>query len=349
MVSLDAVVTPAPGADWRQVWRRDPNAMITQSPEWLACVCQVGPYADASRLYVFSDGRRVVLPLARARRLPARLAPADSWPFDWGVGGALADGPVDERHTIAVYADLARRRPASLTIRTGPLAPLPWRAAPPAFGRTEHTTYLVDLTGGFDTVWRQRFHGRARTAVRKAEAAGLDIDVDHTGRLVPEFDRLYRLSVDRWAAAQHEPVELARWHAARANPAGKFHTVAERLGDRCAVWVARYRGRTAAAIIVLSHGAHAHYWHSAMDPDLDGPTCANALLQHLAIEAACMAGATTYHMGEGRPGSDLAAFKAGFGAEPHTAVTYRIERLLLSRLHSCLRRSTRRCLRLRDP
>ncbi|MGE5070817.1 MAG: hypothetical protein ACM3KJ_09210, partial [Bacillota bacterium] len=45
--------------------------------------------------------------------------------------------------------------------------------------------HVLDLDGGFDRVWGERFHASARKAVRRAERAGLTVERDTTGRLVP--------------------------------------------------------------------------------------------------------------------------------------------------------------------
>lgn len=344
MVSLRRVISPAPRDCWQELAERDRGASVTQTPDWLACISAVGAYVDASRLYCFDDGRRVVLPLAGRKYLPL----AASWPFDWGIGGPLADGPIAAEHCDIIYADLAGLGLLQLTIRIGPQASAAWRAAPRGFTRTDHTTHVLDLDAGFDAIWSCRFRSATRRAVRKAERAGLDVEADTTGRLIPAFDELYRRSVDRWAREQHEPLSLARWRAHRANPRRKFDAVARLLGSRCAVWLASRAGEPVAAIIVLRHGGQAKYWRGAMNMELAGPTRANNLLHSLAIEAACRTGCRTYYMGDSRPGSGLAAFKEGFGAQPQRSWSYRFERLPLARLDERARFVVKRAVRFRD-
>jgi hypothetical protein len=348
VVALVDVISPAPGDIWADVLAADTEALITQTPDWLACICSVSPYTDASRLYLFDDGRRIVLPFARRLHRPPGLAVEGSWPFDWGIGGPIADGPVDVGHTGSVYADLLEHPALQRTVRPSPLADSAWRAAPPMFHRVEHATQIVDLAGGFDTVWRSGFRSSVRRAVRKAEQSDLRVEVDRTGRLVGVFYDLYQQSVDRWAARQHEPLPLARWRARRANPLRKFEAVARRLGERCAVWIAWQGDQPAAGLVVLRHLEHAKYWRGAMNSTLASPTRANDLLHRMAIEDACRSGCTRYHMGDSRPGSGLAAFKAGFGAQTYLSHSYRTERLPLSRVDKGVRVVTKAALRFRD-
>lgn len=348
MVTLLEVQAPAPVGAWSEVLARDPHSVATQTPAWASCVFASGRHRDASRLYRFDDGRRIVVPLARSVGLPARLAPHASWPFDWGVGGPVADGPVTAPHARAVFADLADNTGVRITLRTAPGADPSWDTAPAGYSRNEYHSYVVDLRGGFDEVWSGRMRSSTRRAVRKAEKSNVRVEMDTTGTLVADFDRLYRLSVDRWAGTQHEPRILARWRSNRANPRRKFETVAAHLGGSCAVWLAYVGTRPAAGLIVLRHGDSAKYWRGAMDAELAGPVRANDLLHRLAIEAACADGCRSYHMGESRPGSGLARFKVGFGAQECRGSSYRAERLPLTAAETRARELVKRAIGFRD-
>ncbi len=346
MTALLDITSPSV-AEWDEVLRADPRSVVTQTPTWASCVYADGVHRDASRLYRFADDRRIVVPLARRRGLPAGLAPHGSWPFDWGIGGPLADGPVSTAHARAVFTDLASAG-VRVTVRTGPDADPVWAEAPAPYTRTTHHSSVVDLRPGFDDVWAHSFRSSVRRAVRKAERSPLRVEVDTTGALIADFDQLYRLSVDRWAGAQHEPRVLARWRSHRSNPVQKFRTVAQRFGDRCSVSIAYLGSRPVAGLIVLRHGRHAKYWRGAMDVDLASPVRANDQLHRLAIEAACAAGCHSYHMGESRPGSTLARFKAGFGAVERPGHSFMMERLPLTAAQDRARTLVKRALRFQD-
>jgi lipid II:glycine glycyltransferase (peptidoglycan interpeptide bridge formation enzyme) len=185
--------------------------------------------------------------------------------------------------------------------------------------------------------------------VRKAERAGLDVQVDHTGRLIPVFYHLYEQSVERWAHQAGEPLTLARMRARRANPQRKLQAVAARLGQACSTWVAWHAGQPAASIIVLRAGSQAKYWRGAMNHELASPTRANDLLHKLAIERACHDDCDYYHMGDSRPGSSLAGFKRGFGAEPMDSWSLLRERLPVTAAQRGLRTLVKRAIRYQDP
>jgi hypothetical protein len=206
----------------------------------------------------------------------------------------------------------------------------------------------LDLSGGFDNVWKHRFVHSVRRWCRKAERIGLTVEWDDTGRLVGVLDALYRKSVVRWARQQHEPLRLAQWRARRRNPRRKFEVVAERLGPACRVWVAWRAGEPAAVLAVLAHGEHSTAWRGAMDKEVAAGTGANELLHRLAIEEACESDRRFFHMGESAPSSPLARNKRAFGAEEEHCTGYRFERLPLTAADQFLRRQVKRAIRFRD-
>ena len=336
------VVSPAPRADWEEVVRADPDALVTQTPAWSQSLCASTGARDASRLYDFGDGRRFVLPLVRPRLAPV----AASFPPAWGFGGLVGAAP-RPAEVGAVLRDLERLPLARVRIRPNPLHADAWAAgSPEGWTRIERRAHAIDLRDGWDEAWK-RFSSRARNHVRRAERSGVEVETDATGRLLPVFYELFMRSVDRWAEKQHEPLALARWRAHRRDPVDKLAGVLRGCDGAGQLWVARVDGRPAAAILVL-RGANAHYTRGAMDIELAGPARANYLLHRLAIEDACRAGCTTYHMGETGSSGSLAQFKEALGAEPHGYAEHVTERLPLTTADSALRTAVKRVLRFSD-
>ncbi|PWT75022.1 MAG: hypothetical protein C5B60_05960 [Chloroflexi bacterium] len=325
-----AVTSPVPRPLWDSILRSDPGAVVTQSLTWRDVVIANGSYQDVSLLYEFPSGHRAVLPMVRQRQRPAWAAAAASWPGAWGMGGPICEGGcISPAEATAVLADVARRRSLATEIRLRPGASRSWLSKSLQFRVRESglRCHVLDLTDGFATVWQDRFRGTARTAIRKAERSGLEVEVDRSGRLPPEFFYLYAKSVKRWATMQNEPAWLTRWRMSRSGPPKVLSSVAEHFGADCAIWMARSEGQAVAAIMVLSHAGYAKYWKGAMHKELAGPVRANELLHRLAIDDACRNGCRFYDMGTSRPGSPLAAFKEKFGAVPLVTHTLRIERL----------------------
>jgi hypothetical protein len=330
------VISPAPWEAWQGLRDSDSGAVVSQSLPWLQAMCQASALRDASRLYQLPTGRRVLVPMVRPLRVPTVLATAASWPWAWGVGGPLLDGgslaPVEAAQVVADVAQLPALR---VQIRCRHDMPTQWTtAAENAFAVSSHAIYVLDLDGGFGQVWQRRFTSSARQAVRKAERSGLEVRTGRTAGLLAEFYDLYEQSVVRWAEQQHEPLALTRWRTRRANSHRMLQVVADQFQDSFTIWVAYQAGEPVAAIIVLSLGSYAKYWRGAMNKELANPTRANNLLR--------------YDMGESRPDSSLARFKAGFGAASQVAYEYRKERVPVSAVQDRLRRGVKRVVGFRD-
>lgn len=328
---------------WQEVARTTSSTRPTQTPEWLDCMTEVGPYEDATRLYTAAEDRYVVLPLVRHRAVPVRTPVEYSWPEYWDYGGPLASDGHLPGDISGLVEDLTRRR----VVRTGVRTILfeeefrAWEATvPPGTWRKVTPCQVLDLSGGFEVVWGERFSSKVRSASRKALRRGVHIEQDSTGRLVPAFDALYRKSVERWAAERHESARLRRRLAARREPFSRFAAVATRLGDSCRVWIAFHEGHPAAGIVVVSHGKQVLYWRGAMDKQRVGATGANELLHRSAIEHACERGALAYDMGISVSPS-LSRFKQTFGTTEAYGVEYRFETLPLSAAEETLRKAVR--------
>jgi hypothetical protein len=324
------VTSPVPATVWEQVARADPGAVVSQSLAWHGAVMADGRYTDASVLYEFPGGRRIVLPLARRRGVPARAAVTGSWPGGWGVGGPVCEGGhVSRAEAAAVLADAAARPGVAAVLHLRHRADDAWLAEAGRFAVERRGCHVLDLAGGFTEVWQHRFRGTARTAVRKAERSGLTVESDSSGQLLPVFCDLYEKSLQRWAARQHEPVWLSRWRSARDASSRIMSLVSRHFGANCSIWVAWRDGIPLAGIIVLTSGAYAKYWRGAMDAGPANRVRASDLLHKLAIERACQDGYRWYDMGWSRPESSLASFKQKLGATLDYTVTLRAQRLPL--------------------
>jgi hypothetical protein len=345
------VRTPVPRSLWQSMHDADVDAMPTQAPQWLDCMTASGRYRDVSRLYEMPDGRLAIMPLVRRTLFPAPAPVLHSMPSSWGYGGLVAPEGVDETLVAAVMDDLSELPSLRMHIRPNPLHAPMWATA--AAGRIKVTTilsraHILDLDGGFDRVWAERFKPAMRTSVRRAEKRGVTIESDTTGKLIPIFYDLLLQSFDRWATRQHEPRWLAQVRGRRRDPIEKFHTIARLLGERCQVSVAWFEGQPAAAIVVLRGGANAHYTRGAMNDVLATRAKANALLHKTAIAAACEDGCRRYHMGESGNSAGLAQFKSGFGAQSHVYAEYLIERMPVYRADRVVRNVVKTVIGFRD-
>ena len=205
---------------------------------------------------------------------------------------------------------------------------------------------VADLDGGEPGLWAN-VSKTTRRNVRKAERAGVEVECDTTGRLLPTFFRLFEMSRLRWAEQQHEPASVSRWRTRRHDPIDKWQRIARSVGPSCRIWIASYRGEPAAGMIVL-HGVSAHDTRGAIDKRLAAETQANYLLQWRAMQAACEEGIRWYHMGESGTSARVSYFKERFGAKAVVFDEIRLERLPLTRIDNAARSVVKRVMRFED-
>ena len=342
------VMSPAPRDVWHEVHAADSKALVTQRPDWLDCLCEIGGYEDASRFYETRDGRRFILPLVRRLHLPQQLSVQASFPSGWGFGGLIASHPLGPEDVALVLNDLAGLPGLRTSVRPNPLEGTVWALGGiPRAVVIQRRAHVLDLGGGFGYVWSRRFEGSARTGFRKAERRGVRAECDSTGRLVSTYYELYERSLERWAEKQHEPLWLARWRGHRRDPLRKFEALARALGEAMRVWVAWVDGQPAAAIVVLM-GRNAHDTRGVMDFELAAPSRANDLIQTLAIQSACNEGCRHYHMGESGSSTRIGHYKYQFGAEAYPYPEYRLEPVSVTKVDTRLRAFAKSAIGFRE-
>lgn len=349
--SLFKVESPAPRHAWESVAGSGQDLMASQSLAWRDAVFANGTYKDLSLLYEFSSGQRILVPMAR-RRVRTPVEPvAASWPRHWIYpGGPISlGGPVTPDQASAILKHVARLDTFGAEIHLSHISDPVWlhEAHNLGFRVRQEPTYVLDLAGGFDEVWENRFRSNVRTGVRKAERSGIDVEIDRSGRYFGVYYDFYIQSVERWSGTMHVPLWFAKWHVTRATPRSTLDIVAERFGENCTTWVARSKGEPVAAIIVLQAGPYAMYWKGAMDKALASPLRANHLLHKLAIEQACRDGCQFYDMGRADPGGSLAGFKEKLGATLHSTHLVQAERLPVQKTMDFSKNSARKAIAFR--
>ncbi|MGB8995092.1 MAG: GNAT family N-acetyltransferase [Pseudonocardiaceae bacterium] len=329
-LSIEAAGVAARAA-WEELSAQDESIALSKTPEWADCICSCSPFTDATLLFRGEDGRRLILPRLRKTGSTSILGLYESPPPGWGLGadasGVLSEGGLASASQMRALIQEIRRHPGLRTrVMVGGDDAAEWESVVPGTTySTSLTAQVLDLRGGFSTVWTQRFTSKVRSNARKAERRGVDVESDNTGRLIPVFDELYRNSVDRWAQQRGRPLSLMRWRAQRNEPRSKFATVTQKMGERCTVWIAWREGEPLAGIVVLTRGPRVTYWRGAMNKERTRGTGANELLHRCAIEAACAGERQSYDFGLHQT-EELKRFKSTFGAREVPVHAYYFER-----------------------
>ena len=130
------------------------------------------------------------------------------------MGGPLAPGGVSAEDVAVICTHLAAEHGLRTLIRPNPLLAEQWRAAGvPVSERIPRVAHVLDLGGGFDSVWSDRFAGGARTNVRKAEKTGVLVEHGRSPRHIEAFYELFEQSLLRWASRQPRGSDRAHYAA----------------------------------------------------------------------------------------------------------------------------------------
>jgi hypothetical protein len=318
-----SVTSPAPREVWLTQLKQNKLASIFQTPVWTDSLVNTGRYLDASRLYEFSDGLTIILPLVRQTHRPARITIISSMPSGWGFGGLVSLGTPENQHLESIYADLSHLPAASIKIRPGPFGYTPWdESMPTSWRKATRCTHTIDLQMGCSHLWENSLNGSTRTKIRKAMKSGLICEPVSSPEGLQHFYDLYMKWIEDRALARRVPLPLARLLGKKREPYWKFESVLQTVGEACQIWIARDNQQPVAAAILLVHDQHAINWRSVSNRQASSPVRANELLQWKMIEAACQKGCTQYHMGESGNQESLKRFKEKFGAMESPAHAY---------------------------
>jgi CelD/BcsL family acetyltransferase involved in cellulose biosynthesis len=189
--------------------------------------------------------------------------------------------------------------------------------------REAAVTHIVDLSGGFDVVWRERFDKPRRRRVRRAEEQGVEIRPAAGEEDIHRFVRVYRERLGTWDSGSGHPERLF------------FELVGRGAGVRTRLFVAVYGGEVVGGHLNLYHGNSVIAWYgmaSAGGDELNAGT----LLYANCIRHACEAGFADYNLGASLGKKSLIEYKQSLGGVAHTYRTVRY-RGLAGRVAGALR------------
>jgi lipid II:glycine glycyltransferase (peptidoglycan interpeptide bridge formation enzyme) len=204
-----------------------------------------------------------------------------------------------------VNALFERLEPDTLRINTGATIEGPWPVTEAAgiFEPTECSSHVLELEGGMERIWANRFTAKVRNQCRSAMRKGVEVR-QATGR--NDFESYYAIYA---SAAQG-------WgYAFPPYPTSLFRELAALRGQGVDLKLACLSGRPIAGVLLLHGRSSTLYWSAAMLKEFASYSPHNALL-HAAIEDACRAGMKQFDFGSSGALESVRAFKESFGARP---------------------------------
>ncbi len=312
---LDASV-PDELAAWVQLWRSWPAREVMAHPAYgrlfaRPCdrvVCATGRDDHGAILFPLLLRPLAAEPWAREgeRRWDAVTPYGYSGPFAWG------EGRDDAAYWRAHAAWCRDERVVSTFVRLSlfehQLAALPRPAEPFA------PNVIVPLAGGPEALWAG-YEGKVRKWVRRAEEAGLQVEIDAEGRRLDAFVSVYTHTMERNGADA--------WYFF---PRAFFQAIARDLPGQYAFFHTLRAGEVVSSDLVLCSEENVYYFLGGTRSDAFelGP---NYLLKHTVATWAIGAGKKAYVLGGGyEPNDGLIRYKRAYARRGE--VTFRVARMV---------------------
>ncbi len=281
-----------------------PRATFYHTDLWLRALATAYPRM-ALRCLVARDGGDIVgyLPFFTVRRGPFRA----SWSLPFGTygGPVSAAGDAVDRELVRAFRN---RLGEAGTLEVGWVD---FGDVADDGGEVEACeTHVVDLSPGFDTVWRERFDKPRRRRVRRAEEQGVLIRRAGSGDDVHRFFEVYRARLRGWESDAGHPEVLFR------------ELVARGTDDRVRLYLALHEGEVVGGHLNFYYKESVIAWYgmaSTRGDDLHAGT----LLYATAMREACEGGFTSFNLGASLGKESLIEYKQSLGG---VARRYRIVR-----------------------
>jgi CelD/BcsL family acetyltransferase involved in cellulose biosynthesis len=276
---------------------------LSQTPRFGEALARAfGEYTYEPWMFDFSDGRRVLLSLVRVRRRPARLRCFEGAPFGLNAAPIVTGGRLDHRHVTALFD---RLQPDMLHINTGATIEGPWSVSDVAgiFEASESSSHVLELEGGMERIWGERFTPKVRNQCRSAVRKGVEVREATGSKDFESYYAIYASAARGWG------------YAFPPYPRSLFEELAGLLGQGVELKLAWLLGRPIAGILLFHGRWSTLYWGAAMLKEFGSYSPHNALLR-TAIEDACQRGMKQFDFGSSGNLESVRGFKESFGARP---------------------------------
>ncbi len=292
---------PVSESEWLSCCQSCSYATFFQTPMWVKAFEQwsAGKMKADTRIIEFSDGKKVIFPLAIKKIAWLKIGismPAATY------GGWITQDYLELKHYIALL-DFVRKKYKNLFLLENPYDPL--LATINIKSAKNIGTSSVDLRPGIETVIKtsKYYH---RKNVKTAEKNGVQIEVAEDFSKWLEYFRVYEESISRW---KEKKVFLGVKY-----DISLFEILYRLAPSLRRLWVAHIEGRIIAGILCFYWNRHVVAWNGAGLSSFFHCRPNNLLYQH-AIEHACKEG---YHWFDCNPSGGLEGvsnFKQGLGTK----------------------------------
>lgn len=293
---------------WNRVAERCPWATLFHAPLWPSVYCQTFPQFQIGSIgFVTEKGVRAVFPLLFEEKKRFLKTVKQYRSMEPGAyGGIIAEDELNQDEINEIIRHITGLKQSKGRITGNPFKSVEY----PSLIKKEMETSVVDLSCGFDGVWKKFSRGQ-KSNIKQAQKKGISVRQASSEADIRAYCQVYEETLDRWGDKT-----LIRF------PDLLFLNLFNTRSPHVRFWVAEKTGQPVAGILALQWQDKLIFWHgcSKQEHFSDYP---NNLLHFTAIKWACENRINVYDMGSSMGLEGLIRFKRSFGAEQRPYCAYR--------------------------
>ncbi len=254
-------------------------------------------YTHEPQIAEFADGARVLVPLVRVQSRLFRTFEAMPLSLNGLPIGVNASAKQIGAALDAIGADVLR-------VSGGALSQTPPEIAP-AMQRSTGETHALDLSVGFDEIWKTNFAPTVRNRCRAAVKKGVETFEATTSEQFDEYYEIYAENCARWGyESPPYPRALFRELCGLRRQNG---------APGVQLQLARIEGKTVAGVLLFHGRRCVLYWSGGMKREFSTFSANNWLFETV-IREACEKSVEMFDFGASGPLDSVRKFKESFGA-----------------------------------
>ncbi|HUR00480.1 MAG TPA: GNAT family N-acetyltransferase [Gemmatimonadaceae bacterium] len=311
--------------EWER-WCADSDDLpITCDPAWASAASEVGTWQPALPFHVSdSSGEALAVAYPQTSRF---IRPVTLSPFGLGAAFHAKSAEPDSSQLLSAFISSQSLHWRSIGFV---LRPFPGRSEvdlPPPDTKRSETTHMLQLDGTFDDLFTGKFRGETRTAIRRADSAGVKVERRSDKEAV---DAYYRV---------HSDLAQTKGGYGYLYPKSLFVSLLENC-RRASLLVATEGDRVIGGGIFLTDARQVLYWHGATDRNAAAMNPAYAVLA-TAIKSAISLKSSWFNFGGSNGLESLVRFKERWGARAAEQTSYSYLNPAVRALKRVARRSIR--------
>ncbi len=283
--------------EWDTITEADPTSTYSQTREWYEIWSQYDGLHIDTKIFEFSDGPQVLLPLAYASYFHGIIKKYLSSPN--GVGGFVAKTPLNNDEKSVLYGVV--KRISTITLIENPFSTIldgfnDWGIV--------DSTHVIDLTIGFDELFKKWSKGHS-SAAKKGIREGVLVEIARNEESWKQYFHCYENSLKRWGA---RATSRYSWKL--------FELMLRKNSNKIKLWLAKAAdtNNVIGGCLCFYHNKHIAYWHGAALEEYFSLRPIHTI-QYYIMKDACDGHYHWYDMGSSGGHEGVRKFKEGFSPQ----------------------------------